>query len=102
MPKPPKVWHLCSYCKRIVSIIKAGKNVGEFPLSQTSLTVKDWDLPGASHGICIKCDELERAQLKRMKAARAKGKVIENPPVWAADKAKWRRAVSIVRRSYGV
>jgi len=97
MKTPPQNYHLCAYCKRVVSVIDRGRIVKEMPLSESGFTVKDFDLPGASHGICVECDKLERAKIRKMKAAREKGKVVNNPPVWAVDKGKWTKALGIVR-----
>jgi len=101
MKTPPQNYHLCAYCRRVVSVIGKGKIVKELPLSESGFTVKDFDLPGASHGICVECDRIEREKIQAMKTARKQGRVVENPPVWAADKAKWAEALRIVRHSYG-
>jgi len=102
MKTPPQNWHLCAYCKRVVSVIDKGKIVREIPLSESGFTVKDFDLPGAGHGICVECDKLERAKIQEMKAARKRGRVVDNPPMWAVDKKKWAKALGIVRRTYGL
>lgn len=102
MKKPPQKFHLCAYCKRIISVIESGRIVREMPLSESGFTVKDFDSPGASHGICIECDKLERAKIRQMKIARKEGRILSNPPIWTVDRSKWLHALKIVTRSYGL
>lgn len=102
MKKPPQKFHLCAYCKRIVSVVEGGRIVREMPLSESGFTVKSFDLPGASHGICIECDKLERAKIRQMKAARKQGRILSNPPIWTVDRSKWSHAVKVVTHAYGL
>ncbi len=103
MKTPPHNWHLCAYCKRVVSIVSKDYTIlKEMPLSESGFTVESFDVEGAGHGICHECDKAQRALHQRMREAKKKGKVLSNPPVWAVDKAKWNKAVRIVRRSYGL
>lgn len=102
MKTPPQNFHLCAYCKRVISVIEGGRIVREMPLSGSGFTVKSFDLPGASHGICSECDKLERAKIRQMKAARKQGKILSNPPVWSVDRPKWLHALKIVTHSYGL
>jgi len=78
---------LCAWCKKIVTI--DGKEV---PISETGLTVKDFAESG-SHGICHACSE----EFKRTTAAY---RATKNPPPWAVSRATWKKAESVVDRSY--
>lgn len=101
MPKPPKNWHLCSWCKRVVSVVEDGQVVREMALSETKYTVKDFDRPGGGHGICSVCDTEQRKLMAKMKAKHRSAKgVRDNPPAWAVDRGTWREAVDVTRASY--
>lgn len=75
---------LCAWCRKFVLI--DGKEV---PLSETGLKASEIE----SHGICRKCAEEIKADYAATKSA-------ENPPPWATSRATWKKAESVVSRSY--
>jgi hypothetical protein len=101
MPKVPAGVTLCSWCRKKVSIAAPGgeKVLREVPLEETEYKAGDFE----SHGICSECSKKQLAEARAYMAARKNPDEMRSvPPVWVVDKAEWRRAYDLARKTYKV